>query len=240
MASVSQTAVASTTTDGASATFAAQAVGANGGSDIIYIGAGARTIANASTMSCTVDGVAATQVVFRSFDEGGGIRSNCGLFAIGRNSLPDPAQTDVDVVITHNATCIRHAAAVAVSPDASATAHATTSQINTSLDLSLNTPASGIVMGFLYNGDGGTIGWTGLTESSDLDVAAEGSNRFGTAYASNVSAETPRAISVAFSGSDFSAKVAASFPVAAAAAARPLIGRDLINSRFIAPRALVN
>ena len=74
MASVSQTAVASSTTDGASITFAAQAVGANGGSDIIYVGAGARSTSNASTMTCTVDGVAATQIVFRSYDEGGSVR----------------------------------------------------------------------------------------------------------------------------------------------------------------------
>lgn len=218
MASVSQTAVASSTTDGTSITFAAQAIGANGGSDIIYVGAGARTTSNAATMSCTVDGVTATQIVYRSFDEGGGIRSNCGIYAVARNSLPDPAQTDVDVVITHSNTCIRHAAAVAVSPDASATAHATASQVSGSHNLNLNTPALGIVMGFLYNGDAGTIGWTGLTEVSDLDVAAEGSNRFGSAYASAVSAETPRTITSALA-TDLSAKVAASFPVAAAAAA---------------------
>jgi hypothetical protein len=239
MASVSQTAIASTTTDGASATFSAQAIGANGGSDILYVGAGARSTANASTMSCTIDGVAATQVVFHTFDEGGNVRSNCGIFALARNSLPDPAQTDVDVVITHNATCIRHAAAVAVSPDASATAGDTASQGNASTDLSVDTTTSGIVLGFIYNGDAGTINWTGLTETSDLDVAAEGSNRFGSAYASNVTAETPRTVTAAVV-TDLSAKVAAAFPVAAAAAGRPVVGRDLINSRFIAPRALVN
>jgi hypothetical protein len=227
MASVAQTAIASTSTDGASATFAAQAIGADGGNDIIYVLAGARTTANASTLAVTVDGVAASQIVFRSSDEGGGVRSNCGIYAIARNSLPDPAQTDVDVVLTHNQTCIRHAAAIAVSADVSATAHATDGAVSGDLDISLNTPASGIVIGALYNGDGGTSGWTGLTEQSDLDVAAEGSNRFGTAYASNVSAETPRTVTVAFSGGDFAAKVSASFPVAAAAAS---VGAGLTNS----------
>jgi hypothetical protein len=215
MASVAQTAIASTTTDGASATFTAQAIGADGGNDIIYVLAGARSTANATTLSVTVDGVTAAQIVFRSHDDGGGIRSNCGIYAIARDSLPDPAQTDVDVVLTHNQTCIRHAAALAVSAAADDTAHATASQVGGSLDVSLNTPASGIVIGALYNGDFVTVGWTGLTETSELNVAGESSNTFGTAYASNVSAETPRTVTIAFSGADTAAKVAASFPVAA-------------------------
>lgn len=216
MASVSQTAIASTTTDGSSATFTAQAIGADGGNDIIYVLAGARTTANASTLSVTVDGIAATQIVFRSSDEGGGVRSNCGIYAVARDSLPDPAQTDVDVVLTHNQTCIRHAAALAVSADASATAHATDSAVGGDLDVSLNTPANGIVIGAVYNGDFTTVGWTGLTEQSELNVAGESSNTFGTAYASNVSAETPRTVTIAFSGSDLAAKVTASFPEAGA------------------------
>jgi hypothetical protein len=216
MASVSQTAIASTTTDGSSATFTAQAIGADGGNDIIYVLAGARTTANATTLSVTVDGVAATQIVFRSHDDGGGIRSNCGIYAIARDSLPDPAQTDVDVVLTHNQTCIRHAVALAVSAAASATAHATDSAVGGDLDVSLNTPASGIVIGAIYNGDFVTVGWTGLTEQSELNVAGESSNTFGTAYASNVSAETPRTVTIALSGADTGAKVSASFPVAGA------------------------
>jgi hypothetical protein len=214
MATVAQTAIASTTTDGSSATFTAQAIGADGGNDIIYVLAGARTTANATTLSVTVDGVAATQIVFRSHDDGGGIRSNCGIYAIARDSLPDPAQTDVDVVLTHNQTCIRHAAALAVSAAASGTAHATDSAVGGDLDISLNTPASGIVIGAIYNGDFVTVGWTGLTETSELNVAGESSNTFGTAYASNVSAETPRTVTIALSGADTGAKVSASFPVA--------------------------
>lgn len=239
MASVAQTAVATTSTDGASATFSAQAIGANGGSDIIYVAAGARTTADATTLAVTVDGVAASQIVFRSHDDGGGIRSNCGIYALARNSLPDPSQTDVDVVITHNQTCIRHACAVAVSADASATAHASDGAVGGDLGLSLNTPASGIVIGALYNGDFVTIGWTNLTEQSEINVAGETANSFGTAYASNVSAETPRSITIAFSGADTGAKVAASFPVAgAAAAARPATGSGLTRSVLLNRRRL--
>lgn len=239
MASVSQTAVATTTTDGASATFTAQAIGANGGSDIIYVLAGARTIADATTLSVTVDGVAATQIVFRSHDDTGGIRSNCGIYAVARNSLPDPAQTDVDVVLTHNQTCIRHAAAIAVSADASATAHASDGAIGGDLDISLNTPESGIVIGAIYNGDFVTVGWTGLTEQSEVNVAGESSNTFGTAYASNVSAETPRTVTIALSGADTGAKVSASFPVASAAATGRKPGRGLTQSPLLSSRKLV-
>lgn len=184
-------------------------------------------------MSCTIDGVSATQIVFISFDEGGGIRSNCGIFALARNSIPDPAQTDVDVVLTHNASCIRHAAAVAVSPDAVATATDTASQTSASSNLSVDTDANGIVMGFIYNGDVGTITWTGLTEVSDLDVAAEGSNRFGSAYASNVAAETPRTISAVVSV-DLPARVAASFaPAPAGAGGARKTGSGLTESRLL-------
>lgn len=211
MASVAQTAIASTSTDGVTATFLAQAIGADGGSDIIYVLAGARSTANATTLAVTVDGVSATEIVFRSQDDGGGVRSNCGIYAIARDSLPDPAQTDVDIVLTHNQTCIRHAAALAVSAAASATAHDTDSAVAGDLSLSLDTPASGIVIGAIYNGDFVTVGWTGLTETSELNVAGESSNTFGTAYASNVSAETPRAVTLSFSAGDAAAKVAASF-----------------------------
>jgi hypothetical protein len=236
MASVAQTAIASSTTDTATPTFAAQSVGANGGDDVIYIGCGARTVADAATMTCAVDGVSADQIAFRSFDEGGGVRSNCGLFAINRNDLPDPAQTDVDVVITHGATCIRHAAAVAVSPDAVKTATDTASQANASTNLNIDTPEAGIAIGFLYNGEISTITWTGLTETSDIDVAGEGGNRFGTAYASNVTAETPRTVS-ASTGVDLSAKVAASFAEASAAAA---VGAGLTQSLKLQRLALAS
>ena len=217
MASAAQTAIASTSTDGSSATFTAQAIGADGGNDIIYVMAGARTTADASTISVTVDGIAAPQQEFRSHDDGGGVRSNCGIYAVARNDLPDPSQTDVDVVITHNATCIRHACAVAVSADASATKHDSDGAVGGDLGLSLDTTESGIVLGALYNGDLVTVGWTNLTEQSEHNVAAEGANTFSTAYASNVTAETPRSITIAFSGADTGAKVAASFPVAGAA-----------------------
>jgi len=213
MASVTQTAIASSSTDTATPTFAAQAIGANGGSDVLYISAGARTIANASTMACSVDGVAATQAVFFSQNDGGNVRSNVGIFVLPRNNLPDPNQTDVDIVLTHDQVCIRHAVAVAVSPDASSSAFATKTAALGVSDVSVNTSADGIVVGSSYDGNGNTVIWTGLTEVSDIDVAAEGSNRFSTAYASAVSAETPRTITATLLN-DAAAKVVASFSTA--------------------------
>lgn len=213
MASVSQTAIASSSTDTATPTFAAQAIGANGGSDILYVMAGARTTANATTMSCTIDGVAAAAVAFLSSDSGGGVRSNIGIFALARNSLPDPAQTDVDIVLTHNQVCIRHAVAIAVSPDSSAAASATSSAAPGNTNLNLNTSADAIVIGTAYNGDLSAFGWTGLTEQSDIDVAGEGSNQFTTAYASAVVLATPRTVTLA-SATDSAAKLAATFSAA--------------------------
>lgn len=210
MASVAQTAVASSTTDTATPTYTAQAIGANGGSDILYVIGGARSVANASTMACTIDGITAPQIAFFSQNDGGGIRSNLGLFALARNSLPDPNQTDVDIVLTLDQTNVRHSCAVAVSSDAGSSAFATATAGAGSSGVNVNTPALGIVIGAAYNGDATAFTFTGLTEVSDLDVAGEGSNRFGTAYASNVSSETPRTISIT-TITDSAAKLAASF-----------------------------
>lgn len=213
MATVSNTASATSTTDTATPTFSAQAIGADGGSDIIYVVAATRSIANATTMACSIDGVSASQIVFRRQDDGGGISSNIAIFALARNSLPDPAQTDVDIVLTHNQIGIRHAVSVYVSPDASVSSFATSNAGAGTTSLNLNTSSGGIVIGGGYNGDSPSFTWTGLTEDVDVDVAGEGSNRFSSASASNVSAETPRTVTITLV-TDLAAKVAASFPSA--------------------------
>lgn len=219
MATITQT---DTDADGANATTynyntaggTALSIGADGGNDVIYIGACARTTSNASTATVTVDGVSADLIVQHNFDEGSGIRSLAGIWAIDRNDLPDASQTDVDVTITYNAGCLRNAVFIALSADAVKTATATATQdAGSAGNLNLNTPALGVVMGVIFQGDTGTFTWSGLTEETDAEVE---SGSYSSAYASNVSAETPRSVDVSPSELDFSASVAASFAAVAA------------------------
>jgi hypothetical protein len=220
MATIAQTDTDVSTADAATYNYntaggTALSIGADGGNDVIYIGAGARTTANASTATVTVDGVTADLIVQHNFDEGGGVRSLAGIWAIDRNDLPDASQTDVDVAITYNAGCIRNAAAIALSADAVKTATATATQdAGSAGNLNLNVPSLGVVMGFVFQGDNGTFTWSGLTEETDADVE---SGSYSSAYASNASAETPRSVDVSPSATDLSASVAASFAAAAVA-----------------------
>ncbi len=234
MASIAQTDFKSSTADSATPSFTtalgnALGIGANGGNDIIHIGFGTRTVNNAQISSATIDGVSATINVNSSFDEGGSVRSNACIISLARNSLPDPSQTDIDLVVTCTASNVRYAAVSAISPDGSATAFDTASATAATNTLDVDTPSSGYAMGVVYNGDTtGGISWTGLTEVTDSAVAGEG-NQFGSAYASAVSAETPRAITgTANSTPQLAAKVAASFAVASAGGtAVPVFRRHL-------------
>lgn len=69
----------------------------------------------------------------------------------------------------------------------------------TTLDLSLNAPGGGIVIGFgrAVNAASRTFTWSGLTE--DQDGAGDTGNWVTTASASKVAAATPRAVSVTVS-----------------------------------------
>jgi hypothetical protein len=199
----------------------AMGIGTNGGADIIYFTMGARSVASLTDVtSVTVDGVAAGVVDVEVFDEGGGIRSLAAIFALARNSLPDPTQTDVDVTIVFNQACVRAALDVFVSPDAGATAFDITASsvgAGATITLSVDTPSggAGIVIGIVYSGTTGSVTWTGLTEATDVDVGAEGSNQWTTALASNAAAATPMTVSAANSTVVLGAGIAASFDVAA-------------------------
>lgn len=207
-ASVAQTDIDQSGADLSEYTFAAQSIGANGGTDVIYIAYGGTSVADATAVSAiTVDGIAATEIVQTFFADGGVFQRMSAIYAINRNDLPDPAQTDVDVVITLNGGATRVACALLVSPDAVKTPFATASATEAENNLSVNTPSGGIVIASCYiTGTGDT--WTGLDDTADIIV--DGTNLFSTAVASGVTAETPRPISVD-AGDDFISAVVASF-----------------------------
>ena len=212
--------------DGTSHTFNGLNVGPDGGDDIIYILAGSRTTSGATTVTCTVDGTSATQIVHHVWNEAGSIYTLATIFAISRNDLTDPSQTDVDVVITYNASVLRFAVAVAVSPDAVATATATATNDADGGNLNLNTDTDGIVIACAFQGDTDTFTWTGLFEVTDTTIET---GTFGTAYASNISGESPRSVDVIPDiNSDLHASVAASFAYANAAAGNA-VGDGLTN-----------
>lgn len=213
-------------------------IGTNGGNDILYFVLGARSVSNAQAFTgLTVDGVAATLAKTHFGTNGGGITCVGGIFAIARNSLPDPAQTNVDIVATADQNCIRGACAAFVSPDASVAA-ATTGQDNgdaapDTLVGSLNTSAGSIVLGCYYSGDGSlaTQTWTGLTEAATITVVAGSDNQFGSAEADNVSAETPRVITIELSEATQAVLVTASFPPAAAAGTPEPASRRMMQGK---------
>lgn len=227
MASVTETASATSGVDGTSHTFSALSIGSDGGNDVIIIQAGTRTVSNAQSATVTVDGVSANAQVQHFWNEAGSINTLAGIFTIERNSLPDPSQTDVDVVITYDASVLRFGLALGVSADASATANATATNDASGGNLNVNTVANAIVCAVAFQGDSDTLTWTGLTEATDTTIET---GTFGTAYASNVSAETPRSVDVAPDvTSDLSASVIAVFPVAGNAVGDGLTSGILLN-----------
>lgn len=207
-ATVSQTDIDQSGSDLSEYTFAALSIGADGGDDVIYIAFGGTSVADATAvLTITVDGVAADEVLQTNYLDGGVFNRMSALYAIDRDDLPDPAQTDVDVVVTLNGGATRAACALLVSPDAVKTPFATASATEAENNLSVNTPSGGIVIASCYiTGTGDT--WTGLDDTADIIV--DGTNLFSTAVASGVTAETPRAISVD-AGDDFISAVVASF-----------------------------
>lgn len=199
MGTVARTATISATVGAVAHTANNQAVGADGGSDVIYIIAGARSTSGVASAACTVDGVAATQAGFAVWSgEGGGIVSVCGIWAVERNDLPDPTQTDVNVVVTYSASVIRGFIDTFVSPDCDAAAHDFTIDVTasgTTYDVSVDTVADGIVLAGVYAGDPGSSTWTGITEDTDTTTPG-GTNNYSTAHANSTTVQTPRTVSV--------------------------------------------
>ena len=231
MATVSETDFESQTSAGATVwTFTAQAIGANASNHILYFGLASRAVGalnNASTL--TVDGVAATSRVQQVI--GTGTSNNAAIFSLERSSLPDPTQTDVDVVWTINTNSVRAGCAtwVGVSSVAAATdtgndGDAGNVGSGTILNPDTDVPASGIAVGVGHWGGTSTATWTGLTEVTDA-LSTGGGAQFTTALISNAAGSTPLAISVTKSGAgDDQVVVVASFAAAAATGSVSLIG----------------
>jgi hypothetical protein len=220
MAPLSRTASFASSHGSANPTYNAVAIGANGGNDILYIAFGGRSTASVTVVTgVTVDGVAATQII--ETDSGTATGNIAAIFAIARNSLPDPTQTDVDIAITYNQSVLRTAGEMYVSPDASATATGTgteslsgTFTTSQTLDGNVDTVLNGIVIGFCVMGatnnpDPPTATWTGATEDVDGQFAGSSSVRTS-ANADNVAALWAGVPIVTYAGETFPSRVAGS------------------------------
>jgi len=201
-------------------------IGADGGADtLIFTIYGRRNSAVARDFSSvTVDGVAATQVVKAGDTAGTYQVSIAAVYKISRNALPDPAQTDVDVVVTwtgsmnRGCACTMFVTADAIESAAFDTAivandNPTAPVTSTTLTLDVDVPTGGFLVGAA--GGSGSAGdtdtWTGATEQ-DNHVSPGSFTYYTSALSNNFgSAETPRTVNVAISGSgiaDYSAAVA--------------------------------
>ena len=237
MPTVSQTDFDTQTSAGATVwTFTAQAIGANAADHVLYFGLCSRAVGalnNASTM--TVDGVSATSIVQRA--AGAGASNNAAIFSLARSALPDPTQTDVDVVWTINTNSVRASSAVWVGVGSSATATDTANdgvagQNTTTLTLDTDVAASGIAVGTAVWGTATLATWTGLTEVSDT-VGTGGSVQFTTALVSNAAGSTPLAITVAHALADDPTGVVASFGAPAAGGQANLLESGKITSTLL-------
>ena len=216
MASVSQTASSSSGVNGTSFTFSALSVGARVAGDVLYVLVGSRCDSSAPSATVTIDGVSAGLAIQNAWNEAGNIYSYAGIFSLKRSALPDPTQTDVDVVVSFGATTmLRCGVGLGKSSDASDTASVTKANDPTIAgNLNANVSAGDVVVGVVFQGAADTMTWTGLTEATDTVIE---SGTFSTAYESNVSAATPRSMDVVPDvTSDLSSAVVAVFPPAPA------------------------
>jgi len=173
---------------------------------------------NVTISSVTADGTAMTEVIQVTTNSPSNGSQAVGIFKISAASLTSPTETSMSVVVTPSATARRAACATAVTADSidttafsTATASdATAPSPPKTFDVSLNTPASGFVLAIVgatqLTGSGGGFDWTGLTENNDTNAIDP--TIISTASASNVSAQTPRTVTVATNASWPSAVVA--------------------------------
>lgn len=152
------------TTDLTTYTFASSDVGIEAANRHTIVGVLAIDDATGfSTNSVTVGGVSATEIV----DQGGTVTDNASI-----HILANPSGTSEDIVVTMSEAMLNAAICVwAAYGLSSATAHASIADpdTNSSLALSLNTPANGIAVGVAINDANppNVAAWTGLIEQYD-------------------------------------------------------------------------
>jgi hypothetical protein len=192
-------------------------IGSGDGSRTIIIAFAGRAANGTATAvsALTIDGAAAAVVsdgginaFVSQVDVAGGPRNMAGIYRISASDLPDPNATSVSLSLTWNGTALRCAWAIGVTADAiDATADDVTTDsalkngvaTSETLDVGVNTSASGFIVGVCFAADSGAASasnaWTGATEAYDFQVGGE-TAIFGAAAASAVAAEAPRSVSV--------------------------------------------
>jgi hypothetical protein len=177
--------------------------------------------------------VAATLVVRTQIDLGGVTSNPIGMFLVRAADLPVPTSTALSVSCTFSAGMIRCGVGMAETLDAINTTPTATSSdtdstgipdANVIMTLDLNVPQDGIVVAFAFTSSAGTgsdwTTFTGITEDI-TDVTVETTaNKFTGGSASNVTAATPRTVSLV---ADPGPGVALAGPIAVAASFAPAV-----------------
>lgn len=243
MATFDNRSASQSTTDGTSFTFSAVAIGTAASDRYVVAGFYARGVnGTPSISSVTIGGVSAAQAVVVSRNESGNIWDIVAIY-----SANVPTGTTADIVVTYNLSQLRCAYAVGTANGINGTASDTVTDVDggtTGVTLSglIDLASGGVLLAIAGTAEvpvGGAT-WTNATEFRDAAVGAENS-RFTAAYMESASPETNRNVQCAWASPTLNSTfVAAAFQPTAAAATPPVVGRDLINSRFLAPRALVN
>lgn len=145
-----------------SRTYTAMDLGTAASDRRIIVGVGSRAASAITVTSVTVQGISATQIVAVA---NGNTNADIWLASV-------PTGTTGDVVITFSASSARQGCAVwSMTGASSGTAHDTGSSTAANPTDTINCPANGAIVGFVFNGtNSGTSTWTGITEDIDLDI----------------------------------------------------------------------
>lgn len=187
-------------------------IGADGGTDWLLVGVyGRRAASPPLTLSgVTIDGVAASVDASASIPLGDGNAGSVAAIAmLARSALPDPSQTDVDVVATFGAN-LSTAASLTIGvadeeiefhdSDAGTIPNTGSGTGTATHDLTVDIASGGVALGVagVRATNTATTTWavTGLTEVNDV-VPTGGGVKYVDAFLSNGSLESNRAVQFA-------------------------------------------
>jgi hypothetical protein len=189
-----QTSTASTT-DGTTYTFTSQAIGFARSTRYVVVGVVARESpdTSAQTVTVTVGGIAATQVVLATSTAASG-RNLAGLYIAAV-----PTGTTADVVVEFSGGVNFCGLGVWALYDLnSPTATNTATSTSSSQTLSVDVNANGVAIGLSFANSDPDFAWTGTTER--FEIVSEGDSQFSGADVTSVAGGTPVAITCTVSG----------------------------------------
>lgn len=179
-------------------TFSGKSVGVADPTRLIIVPIEAAT--SSSSISCTINGNAATSVSGAALDSGS---SHVRMFV-----LAVPTGTTANIVVTLGSAGSASIGIFAAYNLLSFTPTDANSDISGTLDLSVSVSALGVACGFAFCNATGTWSWSGLTKQYDNAV---GSLTESGAIYTAMASQSPLSVSASFSGSGINIGCSASF-----------------------------